>query len=191
MTDAPRTFPPLVVSTDAAAVTRAFRFPIVLSQVMIVLTAAAAIAIVVGVSVSTGDLGTGLLSSLVVLWPVYFTFMTVYLMRAARKRASLGSVLTLDSAGMEWRMPQGTVVVPWHVVGSVTARSRGRHRILTYRLVDGATGETTGVRSDLDPALFRRLTKRGLQIGSAGIDVDVDTILAATAAFTQGRLALR
>ncbi|RUQ96937.1 hypothetical protein [Labedella endophytica] len=192
MTDAPTSFPPLIVGTDAAAVRRVFRGPLILTSVMACLVAAVAVAVGVGVASSSDDVVLGFVLGLVVLlWSAYFVWMLVYLVRAVERRASIGRALTLDHDGMEWAIPEGSIVVPWPLITAVSSRTRSRYRILTYRLADGVTAETPGVRSDLSRKHVRLITRRGLQIGSAGIDVSIDTIVAATAAFTQGRLVPR
>lgn len=189
MTDAPTSFPPLVVGTDAAAVRRVFRVPLILASGMAFVVAAVAVAVGVGVTSSSDDVVLGFVLGLaVLLLATYYAWMVVFLVRSVERRASLGRALTLDHEGMEWTTPEGVVVVPWELVATVSSRSRSRHRILTYRLADGVTAETPGIRSDLSRRRFRVMTKRGLQIGSAGIDASIDTIVAATRAFTQGRL---
>ncbi|WP_285042556.1 hypothetical protein [Plantibacter sp. LMC-P-059a] len=185
MTNTPNAFPPLIVGTDAPAIRRVFRNTIVLTSVLAVLSAVGAVAL----GMTQTSLGSALFASgLVLLTTGYLVFGTVYLIRTARKRASLGSVLTLDAAGMEWTMLQGSIFLPWHLISSVTSRKRLRHRVLTYRMVDGVTGTTEGVRSTLKPKHHRTISNLGLQVGSAGIDVPIDTIAAATVAFTNGRL---
>jgi hypothetical protein len=173
-------------------VRRVFRGPVILAGVMAFLMAALAVAVGAGVASSSDDVVPAFVLGLfVLLWSAYFTWTVVYLVRVVERRASLGRALTLDHDGMEWAIPEGTIVVPWPLIAAISSRTRSRHRILTYRLVDGVTAETPGIRSDLSRKQFRVVTKRGLQIGSAGIDVSIDTIVAATAAFTQGRLAPR
>jgi hypothetical protein len=54
--------------------------------------------------------------------------------------------------------------------------------------IPGVTPETPGVQTTLKPAVFRKLATKGFRIGSLGIDVPVQTILDAAAAFTGGRL---
>jgi len=185
MTDAPNSFPPLIVGTDAASVRRVYRNTIALTSVLAVLSGVGAIAL----GMTQSSLVAGLFAAgLVLLTTGYLVFGTVHLIRTARKRASLGSVLTLDAAGMEWRMLQGTIFLPWHLIASVSSRKRARHRVLTYRVANGVTGTTEGVRSTLAPKHQRVISRLGLQVGSAGIDVPVETIAAATAAFTHGRL---
>lgn len=151
------------------------------------------IAVVVAALVaSTGGLAGGVLAGLgFVACGIIITLLTLSVASAYGSRVAMGTVLRLDDAGMEWRLPQGAFVVPWGAVASVSERRRGRHRILTYRLVDGLTPTSPGVEGEVPPADFQRLAKRGIQLGSAGIDVPTDTILAATAAFTQGRVAPR
>lgn len=188
MTD-PQSTPPLIVGTDAPAVRRVYRNTIALTSVLAVLTGAGAIAL--GIVMAQSSMWTGLLAAaLILLLTGYSVFATLHLIRTARTRAALGSVLTLDASGMEWRMLQGTVFVPWQTIASISSRTRLRHRVLTYRLADGVTGETPGVRSTLSPKHHRMISRLGLQIGSAGIDVSIDTIIGATIAFTDGRLDL-
>ncbi|PSL37669.1 hypothetical protein CLV49_1276 [Labedella gwakjiensis] len=191
MTDARTSFPPLSVGTDAAAVKRSYRPLIGFCTALTVIVPGVAVVIAALVA-STGGFTGGMLAGLgFVASGVIITLLTLSVASAYGSRVAMGTVLRLDDTGMEWRLPQGVLVVPWGAVTSVSERRRGGHRILTYRLVDGLTPSSPGVASDVAPAIFQRLVKRGLQLGSVGIDVPVDTILAATAAFTQGRVAPR
>lgn len=191
MTDAQTSFPPLVVGTDAPAVKRAYSPLIALTTAMSVIVPGIAVA-VAALGGSNGGFTGGLVAGLgIVVSGITVVLLNVAFAYAAGARAMMGTVLTLDDRGMEWRMVQGVLVLPWGAIGSVSVRSRGRRRVLTYRLVDGIGRTSPGISGDLSEADFRRVVKRGAQLGSVGIDVPVDTILAATSAFTRGRLAPR
>jgi hypothetical protein len=113
------------------------------------------------------------------------------LVHSAAIRSAAGEVLRLDAEGMHWRTPVGPLDVAWDVVTAVDVRAQGRHRILTYSLPPVFDAGRPGVSTTIKPAHLRRLAKGGLCLGSAGIDVPIDTILEATARFTNGRLVAR
>jgi hypothetical protein len=144
--------------------------------------------------VDDGGLGSrlGLLSAIpFLLAGAYLTWMTVSVSRSAASRAAMGTVLTLDQVGFTARMPQGDIAIPWGAVHSAHLASRGRHRILTFRLTLGTTPQSEGVRSTVTPAEFRVIAAKGFRLGSAGLDVPVTTIASAAAVFTGGRIAAR
>jgi hypothetical protein len=191
MTDAPTSFPPLVVGTDAPALKRAYRPVIVFSTAMTLIIPGIAVAIA-ALAASTSGFAAGMLAGFgIVISGIVWSLIASSLAYAAGARAVIGTVLTLDHRGMEWRMVQGVLILPWNAVDAVSVRSRAGKRILTYRLVAGIGPASPGIGGDLPEADFHRVAKRGAQLGSVGIDVPVDTILAATAAFTQGRLTPR
>lgn len=189
MTD-PHVAPPaaLVIGTDPDAVRRAFRGSIIGSGVAAGIVFA--IAIMIGVlTASTSNVGIGALSALpFLLVGAYLAWLTVRTSRLAATRADAGTVLTLDTDGLMSRLPQGELALPWDAIRSIEVTTRGRHRILIVRLEQGVTPESAGVRSMLSAADFRVLATKGFRLGSVGIDVPVETIAAAAAAFTAGRL---
>ncbi|MBF4569096.1 hypothetical protein ITJ57_10000 [Plantibacter sp. VKM Ac-2880] len=50
------------------------------------------------------------------------------------------------------------------------------------------TAQSPGVTTTLPQAAFARLAKLGFQVGEVAIDTPLDTLLAASRAFTGGRL---
>ena len=192
MTDAQfASFPPLVVGTDPAGVRKAFRLPLAFAAVFLLFTAFLAAFFAAWMSSITG-LGLGFLTALPFL--VSTTFLTLVLLNTALgagARAAAGTVLTLDSSGLTSMMPQGALTLPWAAIESVMLKKRGRHRVLVFRMSPGVTRESPGVNTTVSPAVFRYLSKNGFRLGSAGIDVPVQTIADATAAFTHGRLIAR
>ncbi|RUQ96938.1 hypothetical protein [Labedella endophytica] len=191
MADVQTSFPPLVVGTDVPTLKRAYRPVIVFSTVMPIVIPGIAVAVAAFLASASG-FAAGMVAGLgIVVSGITWSVMASSLAYAAGARAVMGTVLTLDHRGMEWRLVQGVLILPWNVVDTVSVRSRAGKRILTYRLVAGVGPASPGVGGDLPEADFHRVAKRGAQLGSVGIDVPVDTILAATAAFTGGRLTPR
>jgi hypothetical protein len=192
MTDAnTAAFPPLVVGTDPEAVKKAFRIPLAFVTGFVVVVAVIAV-LITAMMASLSGFGSGVLAALpflVIL--MYMTYLAVRTAATAAERAAAGTVLTVDAAGLSSTLPQGELVLPWQAIESVQLQKRGKHRIAIFRAYDGVTPQSPGVHTTLKPAVFRVLAKKGFRIGSAGIDVPVQTILDATAAFTAGRLVAR
>lgn len=191
MTTRPSAYPPLVVGTDGEAVRRSFQWPIGMTTAFTVVTAGAAV-LVAALAASTGGVAIGVLSGLAPLvGTVFLLLLTVLLVHSAATRAATGEVLRLDTQGMRWTMPIGSLEVPWDAVTAISVRKRGRHRIITFSFAPRLQAGAPDVRSTMKPAHLRRLITRGAQLGSLGIDVPVETVLAATSAFTNGRLVAR
>jgi hypothetical protein len=192
MTDAPvAAFPPLIVGTDVEAVKKIYRVPLIGTTVFVILLAFIAV-LLTAMMASLSGFGLGVLTALPFLFMLsYMTFLAVQLAGTAAARAVPGNVVTLDATGLAAITPQGPIVLPWQAIASVELKKRGRHGIAIFRVFPGVTGENPGVQTTVKPALFRLLAKKGFRIGSAGIDVPVQTILDATAAFTGGRLVAR
>jgi hypothetical protein len=183
--------PPLVVNSDPVAVAKALTPSLVAVQVIVVVVAFAAV-FVASISASVSGLGSGLLAASPIM--ISLAFMVFVLVRTATNIGSHSTsrpVLTVDDAGLASTIPQGTITVPWSALESVSVAKRGRHRIVTFRVTPGTTADTPGVESTLKPADFRYLVKKGYKLGSAGIDVPIQTVLDAAAAFTRGRLVAR
>jgi hypothetical protein len=192
MTDASTsTFPPLVVGTDPEAVKKAFRVPLA-SMTFFIVAVAFVAALLAALTASSSGVGAGILTSLPFLIALtYMTYLTVRTAGAAAERAAAGTVLTLDATGLASNTPQGLVVLPWQAISHIEVEKRGGHQIAVYRLLPGVTPDGPGVHTTVKPAVFGILAKKGFRIGGAGIDVPVQTILDATAAFTAGRLVAR
>ncbi|MDN4640003.1 hypothetical protein QCD70_07090 [Agreia sp. PsM10] len=192
MTDANiATFPPLVVGTDPEAVRKAFRLPLAFVAGFIVVIAFVAV-LVTAMMASLSGFGSGVLAALPFLITLsYMVYLAVRTAQTAGERASAGTVLTIDAAGLNATIPQGVLVLPWQAIESVALQKRGRHRIAIFRTVHGVTPDSPGIQTTIKPGIFRLLAKKGFRIGSAGIDVPVQTVLDATAAFTGGRLVAR
>jgi len=192
MTDAyTAAFPPLVVGTDPEGVKKAFRIPLAFSSGLAVFCAVAAVFFAAMMGELAG-MGSGVLSGLVFLViAVYQGYLAVRVAGNATARAAAGTVLTLDGAGLRSDTPHGLVVLPWEAISSVEVKHRGRHTITIFRLFEAVTAVSPGVQTAIKPRIFRYLVKRGFRIGSVGINVPMQTILDATAAFTAGRLVVR
>ena len=192
MTDASiATFPPLVVGTDPAAVKKAFRLPLAFISGFIVVIAVIAV-LFTAMTASLSGFGSGVLAASPFLVSLtYMVFLAVRTAGTAGERAAAGTVLTIDAAGLNATIPQGVLVLPWQAIASVQVQKRGKHRIAIFRVAEGVTPDSPGVETTIKPGIFRLLAKKGFRIGSAGIDVPVQTILDATAAFTAGRLVAR
>jgi hypothetical protein len=192
MTDAPvATFPPLVVGTDVDAVRKIYRRPLIAMTSFVVVIAFIAV-LLAAMTASLSGFGMGVLTAVPFLLMLsYMTFAAVNLAGTAAARAVPGNVLTLDATGLAAVSPQGPISLPWQAIASVELKKRGNHRIAIFRLAPGVTAESPGVHTTVKPALFRVLAKKGFRIGSAGIDVPMQTIMDATAAFTSGRLVAR
>ncbi|PPF61861.1 hypothetical protein C5E11_13355 [Clavibacter michiganensis] len=192
MTDASTsTFPPLVVGTDREAVKKAFRIPLASMTLFIVVIAFVAV-LLASLTASVSGVGAGILTSLPFL--ISLTFMTYTAVRtagAAAERAAAGTVLTVDAAGLASNTPQGLVVLPWQAISHVEVQKRGGHQIAVFRLMPGVTPDGPGVHTTVKPNVFGILAKKGFRIGAGGIDVPLQTVLDATAAFTAGRLVAR
>jgi hypothetical protein len=192
MTDTQFTsFPPLVVGTDPEAVRKAFRLPLAFTTGFVVVLAVVAV-LVTAMTASLSGFGSGVLAALPFLITLsYMVYLAVRTAGTAGERASAGTVLTIDAAGLNSKIPQGVLVLPWQAIASVELQKRGKHRIAIFRVAPGVTPQSPGVQTTITPGTFRVLAKKGFRIGSAGTDVPVQTILDATAAFTAGRLVAR
>jgi hypothetical protein len=192
MTDARgATFPPLLVGTDVEAVKRIYRAPLVGAAVSVVVIALVAV-LCAAMMASLSGLGAGILAALPFLITLsYMTYLAVHTAGAVAARAVPGNVMTLDATGLAATTPHGPIVLPWQAIASVELKKRGKHRIAIFRIAPGVTPESPGVQTTITPGVFPMLAKKGFRIGSAGIDVPVQTILDATAAFTAGRLVAR
>jgi hypothetical protein len=192
MTDAPvAAFPPLVVGTDVEAIRKVYRLPLIGATSFVIVIAFIAV-LLTAMTASLSGFGMGVLTALPFLFMlIYMTFLAVSTAGTAAARAVPGNVMTLDATGLAAVTPQGPLALPWQAITSVELKKRGKHRIAIFRVAPGVTAESPGVQTTIKPALFRLLTKKGFRIGSAGIDVPVQTILDATAAFTGGRLVAR
>lgn len=192
MTDAPvAAFPPLLVGTDVDAVKKIYRLPLIAATSFVIVIAFIAV-LLSAMTASLSGFGTGVLTALPFLFMLsYMTFLVVTVAGTAAARAVPGNVMTLDATGLAAVTPQGSLALPWQAITSVELKRRGRHRIAIFRVAPGVTDHSPGVQTTIKPGVFRLLTKKGFRIGSAGIDVPVQTILDAAAAFTGGRLVVR
>jgi hypothetical protein len=192
MTDAPvATFPPLVVGTDVEAIRKIYRAPLMGSTILVPLAAVVAV-LFTAMMTSTSGFAVGVLTGMpFVAVLAFMTASAVQTAGTAAARAVPGNVLTLDATGVAATTPQGPLVLPWQAIESVELKKWGKHRIVIFRGFPGVTPESTGVQTTLKPAAFRKLATKGFRVGSLGIDVPVQTILDATAAFTAGRLVAR
>jgi hypothetical protein len=186
-----QTLPPLVVSSDPVAARKALSPSIAATQVGIVLFAVLAV-VLASMSGSVSGFGVGVLSGAPIL--ISLLFLVYLLTQSATNlgiRTIASPVLTVDTTGLFSSIVQGSITVPWSAIESVSVRKRGKHRIVTFHIDPSTTPETPGVTSTLAPSVFKQLLKRGYQLGSAGINVPMETVLDAAAAFTQGRLVVR
>lgn len=192
MTDARSTgFPPLVVGADSEVVRRTGRAQLIFMVVNVVMTGFVA-AMIAALVASTNDFGTGLLAASPFLLMLAFVVMlTAYAALTAGRREATGTTLTLDAAGLSSTIPEGRIFLPWQAIHALEVRKRGRHRIAIFRLLPGVAPDSPGVQTTLAPRVFGVLVKKGFRVGSAGIDVPVQTVLDASAAFTAGRLIAR
>ena len=183
MTGAPSSFPPLVVGSDPVRTERATRPAFVMALVC------AGLIPIIGVllaafTASVSGFGLGALSGLVFIVVSWFMlFLALQLATVRGAQSVTRTVMTLDAAGISGSIQQGEVFLPWGAVERVSMRSRGRWRILTFHLLPGVTAQSPGVTT-LSKAAFARLAKLGFQVG----EVAIDTLLAASGAFTGGRL---
>lgn len=188
----PAAFPPLVVGTDRAAVRRPFLPVIAIGSIVVVLSVLGALLAGAGMASIDGNMGLGVLSGVSLLIPAAFlslvVLQSVSIMSA---RAAIGRVLRLDAEGMQWTTPGGDLTVPWAAVSSVRVRRRMGREIAVFQLDPAVNPAAPGVRTDWSPKLLARATQTGLHIGSIGIDQPLSTVLAATSAFTAGRLVAR
>ncbi|TPW71639.1 hypothetical protein [Schumannella sp. 10F1B-5-1] len=187
----PAGFPPLVVGTDRAAVLRLFRpiLAFIVVVCVVVTLAAVTIAALLG-SLSGFGLGLAGAASLLIVGG-YLFFLALHTATTMTARAAAGTVLTLDATGMRWVTPQGSLDLPWDAVDAVTLRGSARRRVAVYRLNAAVSPTSPGVRTDIRADILARATKSGMRLGSVGLDQPLDTILAATSAFTAGRLVAR
>jgi hypothetical protein len=185
------TLPPLVVQSDPVAAKKALMPSIVVAQIMVVLFAFLAV-YCAALGASSGDIGTGISFGLPILFSV---LLLVYVLTQAATNLGIrlvaAPVLTIDASGLSSTIVQGAITVPWTSIESIAVRKRGRHRIVSFLLAPSTTPDTPGVVSTLPRAAFNQLVKKGFRLGSAGIDVPMQTVLDASAAFTQGRLTAR
>ncbi|WP_285034850.1 hypothetical protein [Plantibacter sp. ME-Dv--P-095] len=188
MTGAPSSFPPLVVGSDPVRTERATRPAFVMALVC------AGLIPIIGVllaafTASVSGFGLGALSGLVFIVVSWFMlFLALQLATVRGAQSVTRTVMTLDAAGLSGSIQQGEVFLPWGAVERVSMRSRGRWRILTFHLLPGVTAQSPGVTTTLSQAAFARLAKLGFQVGEVAIDTPIDTLLAASGAFTGGRL---
>jgi hypothetical protein len=182
------TYPPLVVGTNPEATDRltrsGFGFQVVFTFVIALLGMAFA-----ALGASTGDFGMGLASAL----PFTFTlfFMLSLTIRTATMRGMQSikrTALTLDGVGLHGAAQQGDITLPWSTIDRLSIRRKGKHRIMTFHLTPGVAPSDVGVDTTLSPKMFAILTKRGFQIGEVAIDTPLETLAAASGAFTNGRL---
>lgn len=193
MTDAASP-PSLLVGADPSSIRRLYRWSIrtsIVAAVVLGMSTIAAAWFAAAIVSSTGNLVALLLPAVTLAGAVYCAYLARATTRRAAAHAARSFSVRLTEHGMDWDGGAGALTVPWDAIRSVQVRPFGRHRIVTFTLADGIGPTTPGVRSELSPALFRRLAKRGLRIGSAAIDVPVDTLLSATATLTHGRLTPR
>lgn len=186
-----QTLPPLVVKSDPIAARKALSPSIAVAQVMIVLFALLAV-VLAAMSGASSGFGIGVMSGTPIL--ISLLFLVYLLTQSATNlgtRSVAAPVLTVDSTGLTSTVVQGTITVPWSAIESASVRKRGKHRIVTFHIAKSTTPETPGVVSTLAPSAFTQLLTRGYQLGSAGIDVPMQTVVDAAAAFTQGRLVVR
>ncbi len=183
--------PPLVVGTDPKGVWKAFRPAILLYAVFTPVFAVAAVVLAALVA-GTSGFGAGVAAGIVfAMITVYFSFSAIYFTSIAATRAAAGTVATLDGTGLASTTPNGNLVLPWQAIASVQVKKPLRKRVAIFRIADGITHDSPGVQTSMTPAAFRRLCAKGFHIGAAGIDVPIEAILDAAAAFTAGRLVAR
>ena len=189
MTDAStEQLPPLLVGVNPQAVWKLFR-PFIRSCMVCSLSAGL-------LAVASAALFTeisGLVAGFVwgtfwILFAIFFSCLALYFMKQAATGAAAGTILTLDATGFAVAIPQGSLVLPWEAVGSIRMKSVLGQRIPTFEISERVTRDSPGVHTSLKPALFRRMCKKGIPFGQTSIDVPVETILDAAAAFTAGRL---
>ncbi|WP_285040247.1 hypothetical protein [Plantibacter sp. LMC-P-059a] len=188
MTGAPTAFPPLVVGSDPVRTERATRPAFVMALVCAGLIPIMG-ALLAALTASSGGFALGALSALlfgVISWFMLFLALQLATVRGAQSVRR--TVMTLDAAGLSGSIQQGEVFLPWGAVERVSIRSRGRWRILTFHLLPGLTVQSPGVTTTLSQSAFARLAKLGFQVGEVAIDTPLDTLLAASGAFTGGRL---
>ncbi|TPW74220.1 hypothetical protein [Schumannella soli] len=200
MTD-PASFPPLVVGTDITAVRRAFRPSLVIAGIGLPLTLFGAVAVAAltasTMSVgSTSGFGSGfaigmLAGSGLLFTSLFFIYTLVRFSSLLAVRVAVKRPLILDANGMSWTADWGELFLPWAAVAGVTVRDGGRRRIVSFLLDPAAHPDAPGVRSDVTPGQWRQIARNGLRLGSVGIDTPIETVLAATAAFSGGRLVAR
>ena len=185
------TLPPLVINSDPVAAKKALMPSIVVAQIFVVIAAFLAV-YCAALGASSGNIGTGISFGLPILVSVLLlVFVLTQTATNLGIRLVAAPVLTVDATGLSSSIVQGTIVVPWTAVESIAVRKRGRHRIVSFILAPSTTPSSAGVTSTLPPAAFKLLVKKGFRLGSAGIDVPMQTVLDASAAFTQGRLTAR
>ena len=185
------TLPPLVISSDPVSAKKALAPSIAVVQGMIVLFALLAV-VLAAMSGSTSGFALGVMAGAPIL--VSLLLLVYVLTQSATNlgiRSVASPVLVLDATGLSSGIVQGSLTVPWTAIESVSVKKRGKHRIATFHVATSTTPETPGVVTTLKPAVFKQLLKKGYQLGSAGIDVPIQTVLDAAAAFTQGRLVAR
>ena len=188
MNGAPQSFPPLVVGSDPVRTERVTRPAFVFTLIGAALIPVLGMLLAV-LTTTSGGFALGMLSGLsfsVISWLMLFAVVQFATVRGAQSVAR--TVLTLDADGLRGSIPQGEVFLPWGAIERVSIRSRGKWRILTFHLVPGLTAQSPGVSTTLPPRSFAALGKLGFQVGEVAIDTPVDTVLAATNAFTGGRL---
>lgn len=181
-------FPPLVVSTNPPATERVTRPSFVLLVVFPIVIALAGMA-QAALGASTGSFGVGLVSALPAALCFCFLFVLALQIAAMRGSQSIKrTALTLDEAGFHGVLPQGEISVPWTAVDRLSIRTKGKHRILTFHFTASVAPEDVGVHTTLPPRMFAALRKQGFQIGQTAIDAPLETLAAASGAFTAGRL---
>jgi hypothetical protein len=192
MTSTPApTLPPLVINSDPVAAKKALMPSIVVAQIFVVVAAFLAV-YCAALGASSGTIGTGISFGLPILVSVLLlVFVLTQTATNLGIRLVAAPVLTVDATGLSSSIVQGAIVVPWTSVESIAVRKRGRHRIVSFILAPSTTPSSPGVTSTLPPAAFKHVVKKGFRLGSAGIDVPMQTVLDASAAFTQGRLTAR
>jgi len=182
--------PSLVVRTDPVAVTRVYRPRLIFAASAVVLTASLAVLIAALTASESGARSGATAAIPLLICIVGFTMIAMQSVRSATLRSAPSIGVRLDHAGLSATLPQGTLVLPWQAVRSAEVRKRGRHSVLTFRLSEGLTAQSPGVQSSVPPKAWRSLTKKGFRIGSAGVDVPVQTIVDVAVALTNGRLAV-
>lgn len=183
-------FPPLVVSSNPEGTERVTRPSFVFAVGLAVVSALVGV-VVAALSASTGDFGLGVISAApFILIFCYALALSIHSAHVRGAQSIRHTVLVLDGAGFRGIVAQGEVTLPWAAIDRISSRTRGKHRIITFHFSPTVTPTNLGVHTSLAPKTFAAMRKQGFQVGGVAIDTPLDTLAAASSAFTGGRLAV-
>lgn len=106
-------------------------------------------------------------------------------------RGAIGEPLAFDEAGFALQLGEGRLTAPWDAVQSITLRSLLGGQVLCLRLHPGVTGAGPGESTDLGRRPLGRLVRRGVLVGSVGIQEELSQVVAAAESLSRRPLLVR